>query len=837
MLQEADGSARLLNQMAGAALCSTCGEPLPVDGALEGKCARCILEAALQDTEPAPETGYRSGTPIGPYEIETFLGKGGMGEVYGARDTRLNRPVAIKFLSEAWADAVGRRRFQREAQLASALNHPHILTVHDVNEFEDRQYLVMEFAGGGTLRGWASAQKRTWQEIADLLTGVADGLAAAHQAGILHRDIKPENILVTANGSAKLADFGLAKVMRGVATDAISTLTTGKTRSGIVLGSIAYMSPEQAAGKPLDARSDVFSFGIVLYEMLAGRRPFSGETYLEVLHAIAHADPLPLSQDVPIAVRVIVEKALEKDPANRYQSMREMVVDLRRLSRQNVETAASKPRKSRVWMWAATAILIVASGIALWRTAARGTGSQQIRSIAVLPLRNLSGDPNQEFFSDGATEELISTLGQLHAFDKVISRTSVMHYKGTTKSLPEIARELGVDALMEGSIERSRGRIRIRAELISAADTQIWSKAYDRDGSDLLGLEAEVASAIAEEIRLTVTPQERARLAHVRKINPAAQEEHLLGRYYGSRALNPENLREAIRHYQKAIEIAPDFAAPYAGLADAWQTLEGVGGAGLHEAREKARKAALKAIELDPDLADAHLAMNSAAFLAGELPRAGDELQKALDLDPNNANVRLTRCGMFRLLGRVTDAVAECQRAAMLDPMSPTIQGVVGGQLCLLRKFELAVPRLRRSIELDPQNPGAYNLLAESYEMTGNLPEALKQEQQAERIGGISFAPELGRLYALLGRKKDALQVLERVTKAGAANSVANADFELALLYFALADKDRGFEQLSKALVGRPDFFSYLENEPRFDSVRSDPRLQALIDRFRSKNE
>ena len=398
------------------------------------------------------------GTQIGVFRIESVLGQGGMGIVYRALDTNLNRPVAIKLLSSRLADAAARRRFQREAQMASALNHPHILTVYDAGEFENRQYLVTEFVDGGTLKNWAKAEKRSWRQVVELITGVADGLAAAHQAGILHRDLKPDNILVAKNGYGKLADFGLAKLeVPPRVSDATQSLDAGHTRPGMIVGTIAYMSPEQASGRALDARSDIFSFGLVLYEVLAGQRAFTGASDLEVLQSIIHGAPQPLTDEVPAALRTLIEKALEKDPAERYQTMRDMVVDLRRLTRQSVEMSAPSvpaPKRKRKWaIPAAAAALVLLAGLGAWRLWPHG-GAPQIHSIAVLPLQNLSGDPNQEFFSDGMTEQLISSLAQIHSL-KTISRTSVMRYKGSSKSLPDIGKELGADAILEGSVRRS----------------------------------------------------------------------------------------------------------------------------------------------------------------------------------------------------------------------------------------------------------------------------------------------------------------------------------------------------------------------------------------------
>jgi serine/threonine protein kinase len=350
------------------------------------------------------------GIEIGSYRIEFQLGEGGMGTVYRALDTRLNRPVAIKFLSNELADAAARRRFQREAQMASSLNHPHILTVHDAGEFEGRQYLVTEFVDGGTLKDWARAEKRTWRQIVDLLVGVADGLAAAHGAGITHRDIKPANILVAKNGYAKLADFGLAKLAEGATPDEVTRTLTGEpTHPGVIVGTIAYMSPEQASGRPVDARSDIFSFGVVLYELLAGRRPFAGATDLEVLQTIIHGEPQPLAEDVPAALRAVVEKALEKDPADRYQTMREMVVDLRRLARREISSAPSVPAgpvrtRRRLWWMAAVAgiAVLITAGVMQFRLQ---TPTQPAGQYT--PLTN---------FADSATSPALSPDGRMLAF-------------------------------------------------------------------------------------------------------------------------------------------------------------------------------------------------------------------------------------------------------------------------------------------------------------------------------------------------------------------------------------------------------------------------------------
>jgi serine/threonine protein kinase len=437
-----------------AFLARACGDDAPLRAEVDSlllaheQAGNFADRPAVEDLTSRP---LRRGNRVGEYEIVELVGAGGMGDVYRARDTRLGRDVAIKILPPVFmSDADRLARFEREARLLASLNHPHILTVHDVGDMDGRPYLVTGFVDGGTLKTWAHAERRTWRQIVDLLTGVADGLAAAHAAGFVHRDVKPENILVAKNGYATLADFGLAKLFEATDDGAASRPASHRrTQPGMIVGTIAYMSPEQAGGNPADARSDIFSFGVVLYEVLAGRQPFAGASDLEVLQRVQHQPAEPLGNDIPPALRMVVEKALEKDPTERYQSMRDMVVDLRRLSRQTAETRAPVATGSRRRIaLAVAALVVIATGAgALWTLRPTATDTPRIRSIAVLPLQNLSRDPEQEFFSDGTTESLISNLAQIHDLD-VIARTSVMRYKGTTKIVPEIGRELGVDAIL-----------------------------------------------------------------------------------------------------------------------------------------------------------------------------------------------------------------------------------------------------------------------------------------------------------------------------------------------------------------------------------------------------
>jgi serine/threonine protein kinase/tetratricopeptide (TPR) repeat protein len=810
---------------------------------IHGALDRPAREYAADLLNDPDRTQLAPGELVGAYCIEALLGQGGMGVVYRALDTRLKRPVAIKFLSQEFAGRAARRRFQREAQMASSLNHPHILTVYDVGDSADRHYLVTEFVDGGTLKDWALREKPGWRQVLDLLTGVADGLSAAHTAGILHRDIKPANIFVARNGYAKLGDFGLARLDESITRDgdAKNAQTTALTQPGIVIGTPAYMSPEQAAGKPLDARSDIFSFGIVLYELLAEKRPFDGATGLETLEKIVHQAPDPLPENLPAALRMVVEKALEKDPADRYQSMREMVIDLRRLTRQSGTAGQSVPAAallSRRWLFAAGAfVFLSAAGVLWWQTHHVNVAPPQIRSIAVLPFENLSRDPDQEFFSDGTTEALISTLGQIHAFQKVISRTSAMRFKGTTKSLPNIGRELGVDAIVEGSVQREGGRIRIAAKLIHAStDTQLWAGDFDRELAGLLSLETEVARAIAEEIKIKVTPAERSLLSRARNVNPAAAEQYLLGNYHGSR-LEDRYLKQAIGNYERAIELQPDYAAAWAGLALAW----------LHRANftfdkgaseQPARTAAMKAVQLDPNLSRSHHAVAYVRFLYDwDWSGAEKEYRRALDLDSNDAEECSDYGHLLAAMGRFPEATANNRRAVTLDPLSPSAQINLGRDLSFARKYDEAFRQFQRAFDLEPGLSLPYYWLAQVYAWTGHSSEAVAAAEHATASEGFKYPhPSLARVYAAAGRRAEALKIVDRLLAEWDNYSDSRNPSEwVAQTYFALGDTDRGFKWLTNAF-DRRELVQWVNVDPRYDAVRSDPRFKTLVARLKLPN-
>ena len=579
---------------------------------------------------------------FGHYEVLDKLGSGGMGEVYRAKDLELGREVAIKVLrKEIASEPEGLKRFEREARTASALNHPNIATIYHIGEHEGTRYIVMELVEGQTLRELLSEGPLSTKKTLALAKQIIAGLAKAHGAGIVHRDLKPENFMVTEDGLIKILDFGLAKLIpQGSAIDPEMATVTKATRQGTLLGTVQYMSSEQAAGRAVDYRSDQFAFGSILYEMLTGRLAFGKETVPQTLAAIIE-EPEPISKlndEAPDQLLAVVEHCLKKEPERRYDETKELAAEL-----ESVPDTTSLSRRTRrrvLWMAAAALSAFVVSALGLNVLGLRDWVSSRltpapIDSIAVLPLQNLSGDPEQEYFADGMTEALMTDLAKIGAL-KVISRRSVMRYKGSDKPLVEIAEELDVDAIVEGSVLRIGERVRIAAQLIDPETNQaLWADSYERDLQDVLLLQSEVAQAIAAEIQVAVTPEESERLASARPVNPEAHEAYLKGMFHWQR-LTPADLEAALAYFDLALEKDPDYALAYAGIGQVWGGRRQRGDVPSGEATPMEKAAVLKALELDDSLAEAHhaLALHETwgewDWPSGERARAGHRAQPQL---------------------------------------------------------------------------------------------------------------------------------------------------------------------------------------------------------------
>ena len=797
---------------------------------------------------------------ISHYRIVEKLGAGGMGEVYLAEDTKLSRKVAIKVLpSESRGDQSAHKRLRREAQSAAGLDHPNICAIHEVGEEDGRSFIVMQYVEGETLAARIQRGPIELRESLDIAVQVADALAEAHSRGIIHRDIKPSNIMITARRQVKVLDFGLAKVIHpAMSLDSIAETESLLSEPGIIIGTVPYMSPEQVRGETLDARSDIFSFGAVVYEVIAGRQPFAAESAVATLSAILTHEAPPLARyadDVPEELQRIVRKCLEKDRERRYQMMHDVTVDLENVRRER-EAAQSGLRGEQTTRTIAAArtdpfarrhglfrhrfvvgvvvlALIAIAAIVFARVLRRSPAivASEIKSLAVLPLENLSGDPTQEYFADGMTEALISNLAQIRALNTVISRTSVMRYKGSGKSLPEIAAELKVDAVIEGTVQRSGGRVRVTARLIPATtESPLWSREYNRDESDVLKLQSDVARAVADEIRIQVTPQERARLGAARNINPEAHDAYLLGRHH--LRSNEEDLRQAIEHFERAIQLARDYAAAYAGLSNAWRIRGRFGAKDVKEALPLALDAALKAVALDPQLAEAHVALS--AVKGKDWAGAEQELIRALELDPNSAEAHEGYADLLMALARHAEAIREIQRAEELDPLSSEIQSRYGRVLYRARKYEEAVPHLQRAIELDP-NPGnsmPYWIRAELYAEMGRYDEAIGSLKEYQLHGGstLGISAAIAGVYARMGKPNEARRMLAQLK--ATTDPTRFSDTPVARAYAALGDKDEAFKVLFRLVEERELYATYIKADPPLDSLHSDPRWKELLRRM-----
>ncbi len=804
-----------------------------------------FIDIAPDDVSAAVLGADLIGRTLGHYEIVSLLGAGGMGEVYRARDTKLDRIVALKILpAEVAADRERMRRFILEAKAASALNHPNVAHIYGIGVAEGVGFIAMEYLEGQSLAARIAGHPLDPAEVVELGIQMADALAEAHSRGITHRDIKPANVMLTPRGQVKLLDFGLAKLNRlgGQETDSkLDTLT--RTARGVAIGTLPYMSPEQALGRDVDHRSDLFSLGSVLYELATGRRPFSGMNASETLDLILHAQPRAIShsnRDVSGELERIVGKCLEKDRERRYQSARELLVDLENLKRDLALGSAARTvsQEKRRWLpmpryslpISALVVLVAAALGFLLLNRTPSAVSPEIRSLAVLPLVNLSGDPAQEYFADGMTEALISNLAQIRAFNRVISRTSVMRYKGSGKSLPEIAQELKVDAVIEGTVTRSGGRVRVTAKLIPAAtDSPVWARDYERDLGDVLKLQSDVARAVADEIRIQVTPEERARLAAARHIDPQAHEAYLLGRYH--LRTNDDDLRRAIGHFEVAIRRAPDYAAAHAGLSHAWQQRGVAGDKNLKEVMPLAREAALKAVALDDQLAEAHRALVPVKSYDWDWAGAEQESTRALELDPNSAEGHQVYADLLMLLGRHAEAIREMERAAQLDPLSSYIQSRYGRVLYRARRYQEAVPHLQQAIQLDP-NPGnsmPYWILAELYGEAGRYDEAIANYKMAQSHGGraLSISVQIAGVHARIGKRNEARRMLEELK--ATSDPVSFSNLSVARAYVALGDKDQAFEVLLRLVEERNNLATTIKADPPFESLHSDPRWTALL--------
>jgi serine/threonine-protein kinase len=814
------------------------------------------------------------GTNIGPYKVLDSLGSGGMGEVYLARDTRLGRKIALKFLSVDFTKDEERvKRFQQEARAASALNHPNLITIFEIGEVESVHFISTEFIEGETLRGRLSPRRMSTLEICDVAIQVASALTAAHAAGIAHRDIKPENIMIRPDGVVKVLDFGLAKLSEpstpnSSTIDPIAITKAVDTDPGVVMGTVSYMSPEQVRGLEVDARTDIFSFGVVLYEMIAGRVPFEGASFGDVISGILGTRPVPLARyayDVPPELERIVSKALAKDREQRYQTSKDMFIDLKRLKQRldvEAEFAHSMPPQfardavfgrssgdahSRDTVMIdstppvirttssaeyliteikrhkkATFLVLSLAVIAVIAMSFVGRGSR-IDSVAILPFVNLTGDAKMDSISDELTEGIITQLHRLQKL-RVISYGSVQQYKGQQVDAGAIGRELGVSAVMIGNIGKRDDLLTVNAELIDARDrTRIWGAQEKPRFSDLTMAFHRFARGVTKTLNLKLSEAEQKEVD--------AEELYQTGRSYWNQRTT-EGLNRGVDYFEKAVVLKPDYAAAHAGLADCYNMLATYGGRPPSEAFPRAKDEARKALDLDDSLAEAHVSLAYALFRGDwKWSEAEREFRQALVMNPRSAQAHQWYSNLLVALGRADEAVAHTKSAQELDSTSLIIASHYGFIYFFAHRYDDSIATCQKVLELDPTFFAVRRYLGQAYTQKGKYDQAIAEFQKA--VAGSGGSPlmraELAHALAISGKKDEAQRILAELNHLSTERYIS--PYHIALVYSGLRDKDGTFRLLERGLEQRADYMVFLKVDPRFDWLHADSRFSSLLDR------
>lgn len=813
------------------------------------------------------------------YRILEKLGAGGMGEVYLAEDVKLRRKLALKILpAEFTQDQERVARFEQEARAASALNHPNIITIYEVGEDQGRHFIATEFIAGHTLRQHLRSTGIQLREALEITVQIASALAAAHEAGITHRDIKPENVMIRPDGIVKVLDFGLAKLtearsgaerrrdgeterrkveeqdtllLRGqpAPLPVSSALPLPFSSPGLIMGTVLYMSPEQARGLAVDARSDIFSLGVLLYEMLAGRAPFDGPTMSDVLAAILRSEPAPLSRYVAIPAELewSVSKALRKDCDARYQTIKGLLADLKQLKgRLDFETELARvgptplPQRSNEEIGEALTIDLSSKEYELLSpsgrlySARRRLINEQIDSLAILPLVNAGADPGMEYLSDGITESIINSLSQLPQL-RVVPRSTVFHYKGQTVDPQQAGQELGVRAVLSGRVLQVGDSLIIRTELVDVAQqAQLWGEQYRRRITDIFALQDEIAEEISNKLRLHLSPIERQKLIKRYTDNTAAYHLYLKGRYYvGKRT--PDWIRKGIEHFQQAIDLDPNYALAYSGLAEAYGFLaSSTGGQPPRDAYPIAKAAALKALELDDTLGEAHCSLGFFRLLYDwDYAAAEREYLRAIELSPNFSNAWDGYSFYLKATGQHEAAIAACQRAQELEPLSLFLTLSMGWTYYFARRFDEALAQSRKVLEMDPNFGFAYWHQGMVYLQKQAYEKAITSFRKAINLSGSipSFIGQLGHACARAGKHREARQMLAQLE--GLAKRQYVSAYFISLIYLGLGELEPTFAWLERAYEERSGALAYIRVEPMLDLLRGDARFVRLLEKIK----
>ncbi len=820
------------------------------------------------------------GQTVGDYKVLSPLGAGGMGEIYLAEDSRLGRKVALKLLPASFTASEERvQRFRQEARAASRLNHPNILTVYEVGRWMGRDFIAAEYVEGMTLRAHMSGRSLSIPESLEIVLQVAAALSAAHGAGIVHRDVKPENVMIRSDGYVKVLDFGIAKLMEdseGVVSNDAPTRLRVETAEGIVIGTASYMSPEQARGLKVDARTDIWSCGVMVYEMLSGQMPFIGGSAAEVVAQILDREPAPVARyvtDPPVELQRIIGKALTKNRDERYQTIKDMLLDLKAL-KQELEFAAklqrsishgesgglpgngvkiehgsrtnliadTRPASSAEYIVSkinehkrgavitASFLLLAVIGLAYWFFVPRPVSA--IESIAVLPFVNASGNADVEYLSDGMSESLINSLSELPHLS-VKARSSVFQYKGKEIQPQRVAADLSVQAILSGHVVQRGDDLTLYLSLVDGRNgNQLWGQQYNRKLTDLVTLQNEIARDVSQKLRIRLSLADEQKLAKKHTENVEAYQLYLRGRYHIFKHTLPE-IQTGVSYFQKAIESDPSYALAYVGLADAYRLLALPGEMPATELLPQAKAAAQKAVEIDDALAEAHAILGFMIFWYDwDWGAAENQLKRALELDPNSADAHEAYSHLLFFSGRHEEGLAEIKRATDLDPLNVRFNSIEGAMLIYSGRPDEALSMLQKTLELEPTYWFARQYVASAYIEKGMFAEAVAEARKARESSGVSTRPTafLGYALAKSGRRAEARAELEALLKLSSGRYVS--PYNIAMIYNGLGERDETLAWLERGYREREPRMIFLRSEPKWNNLRDDAQFQELLRRI-----